>query len=330
MQKDISEKQLESLNDVFADIFNNLLFHGRKILLEDNLVALPTEAFTKNVDGSLRQGFRDIRKADKNLGIFRIIYQVENQEAVDNTMPERVMGYEYASYEEQIKSFMSQNSLTGNPAYAKRIHSSQLLAPVVTLVLYWGQEKWSSPLRLYDMLHFPPDIRDSLLPYVADYPMNLIQVSHLTEEQLGRLTSDFGLLAEFAVSRRQPDKLRKLMHDNQRIIRHPEVFLNALSTVAGTSRYREMQGHIAEHLSGQKEKEGITMWSIEEELENKGFVRGRTEGKTEDILLLLEELGPVPSHTAGRIRQERDPETLKRWLKTASRAHSMKEFIQNM
>ena len=57
------------------------------------------------------------------------------------------------------------------------------------------------------------------------------------------------------------------------------------------------------------------MWSIEEELENKGFVRGRTEGKTEDILLLLEELGPVPSHTAGRIRQERDPETLKRWLK---------------
>ncbi len=104
MQKDISEKQLESLNDVFADIFNNLLFHGRKILLEDNLVSLPTEAFTKNVDGSLRQGFRDIRKADKNLGIFRIIYQVENQEAVNNTMPERVMGYEYASYEEQSRA----------------------------------------------------------------------------------------------------------------------------------------------------------------------------------------------------------------------------------
>ena len=72
------------------------------------------------------------------------------------------------------------------------------------------------------------------------------------------------------------------------------------------------------------------MGALEEELETKGFVRGTTEGKTEDILLLLEELGPVPSHTAGRIRQERDPETLKRWLKTASRAHSMKEFIQNM
>ena len=146
---------------------------------------------------------------------------------------------------------------------------------------------------------------EQLLPYVADYPMNLIQVSHLTEEQLGRLTSDFGLLAEFAVSRRQPDKLRKLMHDNQRIIRHPEVFLNALSTVAGTSRYREMQGHIAEHLSGQKEKEGITMWSIEEELENKGFVRGRTEGKTEDILLLLEELGTLAENCQPGTQHER-------------------------
>ena len=72
------------------------------------------------------------------------------------------------------------------------------------------------------------------------------------------------------------------------------------------------------------------MWSIEEELENKGFVRGRTEGKTEAILLLWEEPGPGPRPPAGGIRQERDPETLKRWLKTASRARSMKEFIQNM
>ena len=32
MQKDIKEKRLEEHNDVFADIFNNLLFDGKAIL----------------------------------------------------------------------------------------------------------------------------------------------------------------------------------------------------------------------------------------------------------------------------------------------------------
>lgn len=32
MGKDIPEKRLESWNDVFADIFDNLLFGGRKVL----------------------------------------------------------------------------------------------------------------------------------------------------------------------------------------------------------------------------------------------------------------------------------------------------------
>ena len=65
MEKDIAEKRLESCNDVFADIFDNLLFEGQKILMEDQLEALPTEAFVRDMGGNLRQGSRDIRKADR-------------------------------------------------------------------------------------------------------------------------------------------------------------------------------------------------------------------------------------------------------------------------
>lgn len=104
MQKDITEKRLEECNDVFADINNGLVFEGKHILNPDQLVPLPTEAFTRNDDGSIRQGNRDICKADQKNGRYRLICCAENQTGVDNTMPQRLMGYDYASYEEQIKA----------------------------------------------------------------------------------------------------------------------------------------------------------------------------------------------------------------------------------
>lgn len=49
MKKDIAKKRLEEHNDVYADIFNALLFEGRPVLQEESLVPLPTEAFTRRM-----------------------------------------------------------------------------------------------------------------------------------------------------------------------------------------------------------------------------------------------------------------------------------------
>lgn len=51
-----------------------------------------------------------------------------------------------------------------------------------------------------------------------------------------------------------------------------------------------------------------------------------TKGKAEDILLLLSELGSIPSDLETRIFSERDSETLKNWLKLAARAESVEQF----
>lgn len=45
MGKDIPEKRLEDFNDVFADIHNALVFKGKEVLRENELVPLRTEAF---------------------------------------------------------------------------------------------------------------------------------------------------------------------------------------------------------------------------------------------------------------------------------------------
>lgn len=57
-EKDISEKMLESYNDVFADIANVLLFDGKEVMkptdLEDQA---PRSAY--KADGKLREVERD-------------------------------------------------------------------------------------------------------------------------------------------------------------------------------------------------------------------------------------------------------------------------------
>ncbi|PKB52365.1 hypothetical protein CRH03_16580 [Clostridium sp. HMb25] len=67
---------------------------------------------------------------------------------------------DYAAYKEQIWSLVHKNKSAGKPAVTKRIHDNQRLAPVLTVVLYWGEEEWSRPLKLHDMLEFPSDIEE--------------------------------------------------------------------------------------------------------------------------------------------------------------------------
>lgn len=270
MKKDIAEKRLEDHNDVFADIFNNLVFQGNQVLEEEQLTPLPTEAFTRRIDGDLRQGNRDVRKADGQYGNYRLICSTENQTASDNTMPERVMGYEYAGYEEQIGTIIEENRKNNTPAYSKRIHDDQRLAPIVTAVLYWGSPKWQGPMCLHDMLDFPPEKEDIIKPYVANYPMNLIDLSNVPKEVRERMTSDFRLLLDYMACKNNPEEMKAFMSDKERVIRHPEEFLDAMSEVASDARYKIIKEQMIEKAECGEKEENVTMWKIEDEIENRG------------------------------------------------------------
>ena len=96
MGKDTVEKCLEEYEDVFADIFDNLFLGGRGIIRESDLISKPASAYSRQPDGKLRGGMRDIRMESRYKNKYRLICGLENQTVIDNTMPERIMGYEYA------------------------------------------------------------------------------------------------------------------------------------------------------------------------------------------------------------------------------------------
>lgn len=275
MGKDVVEKRLEEYEDVFADIFDNLFLGGKGIVQADNLVSMPTMAYTRQADGSLRGGIRDIRKESCLGGRYRLVCGIENQTDVDHTMPVRVMGYEYADYEAQIKKIMDENMQNGKSAGAKRIYNNQKLGPVMTGILYYGDRKWKKPRCLHDMLEFPEGLDEVLKPYVADYPIHVVEAARLTKAERERLTSDFRLVAEYLACRREEGKWRKFVADGKYCIRHIEELLDVLGEISRDERYYVLLNKIREE---NREKEEWHMCNIAEELERIGMEKGLEEG----------------------------------------------------
>ncbi len=75
------------------------------------------------------------------------------------------------------------------------------------------------------------------------------------------------------------------------------------------------------------QKEGVTiMCEIADRIRQEGLI----EGKIEDILELLEELGNIPKQLIQRINQETNSDILNKWLKCAAKAASFAEFEAKM
>ena len=61
-----------------------------------------------------------------------------------------------------------------------------------------------------------------------------------------------------------------------------------------------------------------------------GLTKGRTEGMGLGVIALLKCCEPVPEALQDRILDEKNPETLTKWLKLAANVNSVENFQMNM
>lgn len=69
---------------------------------------------------------------------------------------------------------------------------------------------------------------------------------------------------------------------------------------------------------------------IFEEMLRDEHAEGKAEGKIEDILELLEELGAISEELRNKIASEKDLEVVKKWHKIAAKSDSLEEFLECM
>lgn len=256
-EKDITEKNLEALNDVFADIVNVLLFKGEQVINEKDLEADTTKSMFK-ADGKIHEQERDVSKFWKNGEIRISILGIENQTAQDSDMPLRVISYDGASYKQQL---LDKNQ-------KKRY-------PVATLVLYFGtEEKWSKAKHLYDCFEVP----EKLKPFVNDYKINVFNIAFLSPKSIEMFKSDFKIIAEYFRAKRLNQKYK----GSKEKLKHANETLKMFSALTGDDSFEKVYNE------GNFKKGGITMCDVVERIRNDGRTEGRTEEQERIIMNLIE------------------------------------------
>ena len=252
-EKDITEKNLEALNDVFADIVNVLLFKGEQVINEKDLEADTTKSMFK-ADGKIHEQERDVSKFWKNGEIRISILGIENQTAQDSDMPLRVISYDGASYKQQLL----------DKKQKKRY-------PVATLVLYFGtEEKWSKAKHLYDCFEVP----EKLKSFVNDYKINVFNIAFLSSKTIAMFKSDFKIIAEYFRAKRLNQKYK----GSKEKLKHANETLKMFSALTGDDSFEKVYNE------GNFKKGGITMCDVVERIRNDG----RTEEKERIIMNLIE------------------------------------------
>ena len=253
-EKDITEKNLEAFNDVFADIVNVLLFKGKHLMKEKDLEAASKDSMFK-ADGKIHQQERDVSKFWKNGEVRISILGFENQTVQDYKMPLRVISYDGASYKQQLLDTDDDKS---------KDKKKKTLYPVATLVLYFGtEEKWSTHKNLLSCFKVPEELK----PFVNDYKINVFNIAWLSDKTIDMFKSDFKIVAKYF----QTVRRKKDYKGSKEEIRHVDALLKMLSVLTGDNSFEEIYNE------GNLKKGGVTMCEVVEKIKNEGKLAERAE-----------------------------------------------------
>ena len=249
-EKDITQKNLEDYNDVFADIINGVIYQGKQVVVPDDLENAVVHSQYKDDKSKLHEQERDVAKYWKKGNIRIALCGIENQSKPEKKMPVRIIGYEGASYRTQLKQ--------------------KHIAPVLTLVLYFGTEqRWNYSTNLKSVLNIPEGMDD----YVNDYKINVVEVAWLSQEEVDYFKSDFRVVANFFVNKRLDENY---IPDDPQEIKHVDEVLKLLSVMSGDHSYEEVlfqKGKVS------------NMCEVAQNLINKGKLEG--ENRLSNLLSLL-------------------------------------------
>ena len=174
MKKDIGWKSYFQDNRRYADMINGLGCGGKQFVRPEDLHEADTELKGKSRDLLRKTAF----------GMNFAIIGIENQDEIDYEFPLRNLHYEVNQYEKQaarIRREVKENAKGLSAGeYLYRFKKESKLYPVLTFVLYTGEEPWDGPMSLSDILDFT-DIPRELKDKVADYSINLVDIRRLED-----------------------------------------------------------------------------------------------------------------------------------------------------
>lgn len=201
MTPDEAAKRLFSHPEVFAELFNYLLFKGEKVLKPENLTPLPTESIV-NEKGNADTRIRDILKKaiiKEDGHCCFVLLGVEHQSKADEFMIQRVLNY-------NARNMLLQ---------AEKAKPGEKIIPIITGVFHSGSTKWSYPLNLYSTMDIPFTLMPYMRRYEPDRKYLLADPAGMSKRQLQRTGEIFAKVAKCVRYQNNPIILKKILENTE-------------------------------------------------------------------------------------------------------------------
>ncbi len=221
---DSETKEYVKRPEVFADLFNHLIYGGRNVIKPGNLSELDAMASFIPLDENGKafpvQKYRDVLKSAVVMedadAAYALILGVENQTAVHYAMPVRNMGYDAYNYAAQVTAIARKNrkskSEESEVDFLSGLKKEDKITPVITLVVYFGQKPWDGPMSLHEML---TTTKEGILKFVPNYRMNLIAPISMDDAEIDKFSSNFRDLAAFIKCGTDKQAMNRLAQDER-------------------------------------------------------------------------------------------------------------------
>lgn len=304
-KKNIVFNDYISQKERFADLYNGVVFRGRRVVRPEALTTIDSKLWRRE-QGGCHEYIRDNVKIWEYRGR-RMVLGLEPEASPHLVLPVKYMNYESVQYDRDYKNRMAGHRRRrdlGRDGYISGIAGDERLMPVVTVGIYFGREKWAGAGSMGELTgidYFPPEIR----PFCNDFRVNLVNVGALETE--GMFTTD--LREVFGFLRRQDDwpELERYVRENE-AFRHLKE--DAFDVIAACSDSRELAVRKEDFGKGEVFDMCLALKQMEEQAARRGRVEGlaagRNEGRIEGMLLsvrnLMESTGMEPSEAMRILR----------------------------
>lgn len=233
----------------------------------------------------------------------------ENQAKIHYAMPVRNMLYDGLSYVEQMRQIWELHkneteTVMTNEEFLSKFLKTDKIYPVITLVLYYGTEKWDASTDLYGMFPQDDELEKLLEPYVSNYRINLVEAGNI--EQVEKFHTDLQKIFGMLQYRSHKDELINYMLKNETYFRNvDEETYHVIREFLHSERILKKQ-------VSRKKEEKIDMCQALEELYNDGMQKGLNQKLIEQV---TKKLAKGKSATEIAEALEESVETIERVIK---------------
>ena len=280
-KKDTMTKEYMSKRKYFADAFNGGVFDGVQVISADEMSLQemdPTELgiVFSNEETDIVQKYRDILKKCvlmSNGKMRFLLLGIENQSEVHYAMPVRNLLYDALNYGQQVNRISVEHRKEKDlkdVEYLSGFSKNDKIIPVISLVVYFGSDKWDGPRSLKEM--FPEDIDVEILNEVEDYRLHLIIPSEIKD--FSKFKTDFGKVMKYIAVSESRSEMRKLRED--------EMF-----RTVGTESVRLINECTGSNIEVEESEEVVDMCNGLRELLEEERILGKEEGMEEMITSLV-------------------------------------------